>query len=346
MLGHLVPFVALVCGVMGHIKMIVPFNGGADLNPAQAMCHGSRGKHNEPLQAGGSLAVKLEGTASHNGGGCQFGLSYDNGNSFTLLMTTDVSCPIKLDWNVPIPAEAPSCDSCVFAWGWIPKSSGGPEYYMNCAEVQVIGKSGAMSAQGLSGKTMEFYNFGKFPRVHSDEDNQSGTKGLTKMFGEFTYGSRDTPGTFTTNQGNTVTPENGNGGSSNNKYPPPGIPFPTNQGTTVTPENGNGGSYKEPPPGTYTTNQGNTVAPENVNGGSSNNKEPTHIDTNNNSNSGSGDPCGSVYGDTTGVSSDELLQRAIRYQNCVIANQKVREAQQQRQQVEDLNRLIAGAGSK
>ena len=53
------------------------------------------------------------------GGGCWFSLSYDGGKTFVVLMQTDRTCPLTGTWAVPIPATAPGCDHCVFAYGWV-----------------------------------------------------------------------------------------------------------------------------------------------------------------------------------------------------------------------------------
>jgi hypothetical protein len=178
--------IALQSGIaMSQMKMKVPDNGGADGAHAEKICKGTRGKDGTTLQAGSSLAVKLEGSVYHEGGGCQFGISYDDGKSFTILLTTDESCPKKQDWSVPIPAEAPSCDKCVFAWGWVPRVSGGPEYFMNCAEVKI---KGTATGSGLNGPKMEIYNMDGYPKWWNDMPNGR-TTGLTKKYGEYKYGS-------------------------------------------------------------------------------------------------------------------------------------------------------------
>jgi hypothetical protein len=173
--------VATLSTVDAHVKMSVPSNGGRDNSPARQMCGGTRGKAN-PIRAGSSMHVVLEGTATHNGGGCQFGLSYDDAKTFTLLMTTEASCPIVQNFDVPIPANAPACEKCVFSWGWIPKLSGGPEYYMSCAEVKIESN---VTGSSLEGPKMPLFNLPGFPTVHVDNKDKSATIGLTERFGVF-----------------------------------------------------------------------------------------------------------------------------------------------------------------
>jgi hypothetical protein len=164
-----------------HIKMREPNNGGLDMSPVKKICGGARGI-SKAVSAGSSLRVVLEGTASHEGGGCQFGVSYDDAKTFTLLMTTEASCPIVQKFDVPIPSNAPACEKCVFAWGWIPKLSGGPEYYMNCAEVKIESN---VTGSSLEGPKMQFFNLPGYPTVHVDNKDKSATIGLTERFGVF-----------------------------------------------------------------------------------------------------------------------------------------------------------------
>jgi hypothetical protein len=172
-----------------HVMMKEPNNGGVDTEPAKQLCKGAKGKHATPLKAGSSLRVVLSGTATHEGGGCQFGLSYDGGKTFTVIMTTDDKCPMTQQYEVPIPANAPSCSNCVFAWGWVPRQSGAPEYYMNCAEVSI---EGSRSGGKLQGPEMKFFNMPGFPQVHYDNKDKSKTLGLTDRFGPYGLGSNST----------------------------------------------------------------------------------------------------------------------------------------------------------
>jgi hypothetical protein len=350
MIQQVATILALMCGLgMGHMTMDVPSNGGADNAPATQLCKGKRGKYDKPLQAGSSLAVKLGGSANHEGGGCQFGLSYDDGKSFTLLMTTDASCPIKLDWNVPIPAEAPSCDKCVFAWGWIPRASGGPEYYMNCAQVQIKGGAGGGE---LSGPKMEFFNMDGYKKIHNDEGGAR-TSGLTKLFGESTYGSASGGKGSDTNI--TAKNEETNGRKrrstdSVNESVDKDDCF--DEDTTKTPVNtkeedcstvnhGNSGKsfqkedYFEKAPNAKENQDSITSSPSGT-------KPDSGVsDTQKNSEAPSNAGLGSVYGDIRGVSAQELIERAKKYQERVAAQQKVREQQQLQQQQDALASLIA-----
>jgi hypothetical protein len=163
-----------------HMTMDVPSDAGADTEPGYELCKGKMGKYPTPLKAGLSLQVKLRGTIHHDGGGCQFGLSYDNGETCTVILTTNDKCPAQKEWSVPIPGDAPSCADCVFTWGWIPKNSGGPEYDMNCAQVQIEGSS---KGGKLNEPKMQFFNMPGFPSVHADGGNGAYTNGLTIRFG-------------------------------------------------------------------------------------------------------------------------------------------------------------------
>ncbi|CAG8445613.1 3682_t:CDS:2 [Ambispora leptoticha] len=82
--------------------------------------------------------------ARHNGGLCEFALSYDGGVTYTVIGTYHETCPdIFFDWKVKIPENAPSCDNpgkCIFSWSWI-NAVGNREFYQNCADIKLVGNS-------------------------------------------------------------------------------------------------------------------------------------------------------------------------------------------------------------
>ncbi|CAG8459471.1 4562_t:CDS:1 [Ambispora gerdemannii] len=82
--------------------------------------------------------------ARHNGGLCEFSLSYDGGKTYTVIATYNQTCPdIFFDWKVKIPDAAPSCDDpgkCIFSWSWI-NAIGNRELYQNCADIKLVGSN-------------------------------------------------------------------------------------------------------------------------------------------------------------------------------------------------------------
>lgn len=72
------------------------------------------GQKTATLTAGKRLAVKLEGSATHHGGHCQFAVSYDQGKTFVVLLTVRSNCMVNsLSYSVPIPANLPACANCI-----------------------------------------------------------------------------------------------------------------------------------------------------------------------------------------------------------------------------------------
>ncbi|KAJ1515857.1 hypothetical protein HMI54_011494 [Coelomomyces lativittatus] len=96
------------------------------------------------LQKGNILPVEIEVRNWHDGGTCQFSISYDNANTFIAFHQILNDCfvvgnyPEKIKLNVPIPHDLPG-GNAVFAWTWITKKSRQPEYYMGCSDVKVDG---------------------------------------------------------------------------------------------------------------------------------------------------------------------------------------------------------------
>ena len=90
--------------------------------------------------AGSTQTVRLDGSIPHNGGSCQFSLSYDNGATFSVVKSVEGGCPVARPYNVEIPTFAPQGTSVLFAWTWF-NLSGNREMYMNCARVNMTTNS-------------------------------------------------------------------------------------------------------------------------------------------------------------------------------------------------------------
>ncbi|KAI8057628.1 hypothetical protein BDF22DRAFT_599709, partial [Syncephalis plumigaleata] len=109
-------------------------------SPTQAICQGKPvGPIVATYQAGSDIAVTVGGPTPHDGGHCQFAISYDNGNTFVVLKDIVGTCMIgSLNYTIPLPETAPASKHAIFAWTWI-NASGKREYYMNCADVVING---------------------------------------------------------------------------------------------------------------------------------------------------------------------------------------------------------------
>jgi hypothetical protein len=84
---------------------------------------------------GNQVQVTLEGTATHGGGHCQFGISYDD-NTFLVLKVVFSTCLLdSMSYQFELPPGTPSGDTTVF-WSWINRI-GNREYYMECADVNI-----------------------------------------------------------------------------------------------------------------------------------------------------------------------------------------------------------------
>ncbi|KAK7908984.1 hypothetical protein PG985_014862 [Apiospora marii] len=99
------------------------------------------------VQAGAKQSLSFTGSAVHGGGSCQLAITTDKQPSastqWSVIQSIEGGCPSKdgsgpSEYEFTIPDSVPSGDY-VFAWTWISKMSGAPEYYMNCAKLQVEG---------------------------------------------------------------------------------------------------------------------------------------------------------------------------------------------------------------
>ncbi|KAJ9051193.1 hypothetical protein DSO57_1001195 [Entomophthora muscae] len=89
-------------------------------------------------EAGSTIPVTMGGGANHNGGHCQWSLSYDDVN-FASIKTVMGTCMLDtLNYQVTIPHDAPN-GKATLAWSWINRT-GNREYYMNCADIDIKGR--------------------------------------------------------------------------------------------------------------------------------------------------------------------------------------------------------------
>lgn len=95
--------------------------------------------------AGSSQSLSFKGSAVHGGGSCQLALTNDMQPSastdWRVILSIESGCPTTdgttaatYNWTVPADLEPGQYS---FAWTWISKLAGQPEYYMNCAPITV-----------------------------------------------------------------------------------------------------------------------------------------------------------------------------------------------------------------
>lgn len=104
-----------------------------------------KGYANDPFvsqatyQQGQQYEMKLDGSATHEGGSCQLSLTYDKGKTFKVIESMLGDCPIAKQYSFTVPSDAPSGEA-LLAWTWFNKV-GNREMYMNCAMVTVGGST-------------------------------------------------------------------------------------------------------------------------------------------------------------------------------------------------------------
>ncbi|KXN67567.1 hypothetical protein CONCODRAFT_42719, partial [Conidiobolus coronatus NRRL 28638] len=100
---------------------------GAPVGPSQAT-----------LAAGSTVNLEFDYGAIHNGGHCQFGLSWDNAKTIVTFKTILKTCFLDgLTIPVTIPSSAPP-GNATLTWTWV-NAAGNREYYMNCVDVTLTG---------------------------------------------------------------------------------------------------------------------------------------------------------------------------------------------------------------
>ncbi|KAJ2655184.1 hypothetical protein IWW48_005677 [Coemansia sp. RSA 1200] len=133
----------------------------------------------ETWTAGQSVTVTFEGSATHNGGHCQWSISYDGGKTFVVLYEELKYCfytgnptsggqPTVKEYTITLPSDLPSSNSAVFAWTWV-NASGNREFYMNCADVAIKGTG----ASSYTGKQMTILNHAGYTFIPEFQGNYS-----------------------------------------------------------------------------------------------------------------------------------------------------------------------------
>lgn len=100
---------------------------------------------NNTMAVGETQTLSFTGSAVHGGGSCQLAITSDlqpsSSTTWQVIQSIEGGCPTKdgngpstYDYSIP---DSVAAGEYVFAWTWISKESGAPEYYMNCAPITV-----------------------------------------------------------------------------------------------------------------------------------------------------------------------------------------------------------------
>ena len=115
---------------------LVDYNIMAPINAGYSFpCKGFPKGPSTTVITGNSINIEIEGSATHGGGHCQFGITI-NDNDFVVLKTVKSNCLLNgMSYTFSLPDNIPSTDITVF-WSWI-NALGNREYYMDCADVTI-----------------------------------------------------------------------------------------------------------------------------------------------------------------------------------------------------------------
>ncbi|RKP10136.1 hypothetical protein THASP1DRAFT_7595, partial [Thamnocephalis sphaerospora] len=138
-----------------------PKADGGIRGPAEQLCKGKPvGEIVGTYKAGSTIDVEIEGTAPHDGGHCQFAISYDD-KTYVVIKDVMKDCADKVKKvQVQLPDNIPSAKRATFAWAWI-NAGGQYQYYMNCADIAIEGSENG----SLSGKKLLVANILGGPRI-------------------------------------------------------------------------------------------------------------------------------------------------------------------------------------
>jgi hypothetical protein len=115
---------------------LVDYNIMAPINSGYSFpCKGFPKGPSTTTITGNTVNIQLEGSATHGGGHCQFGITTDDSN-FVVLSTVIRNCLISgMSYSFELPNDFPATDITVF-WTWV-NAIGNREYYMDCADVTI-----------------------------------------------------------------------------------------------------------------------------------------------------------------------------------------------------------------
>lgn len=128
-----------------HYNMTSPLDSNGTDFPCKGYHLDSSWSPTASLTAGAVYNMTLQGTATHGGGSCQVSLSYDNGTSFHVIKSIVGGCPLQLSYLYKIPVSLPN-GNALLAWSW-QNRVGNREFYMNCAQVEILGGKGRLEDQ-------------------------------------------------------------------------------------------------------------------------------------------------------------------------------------------------------
>ncbi|KAL5339850.1 hypothetical protein BJX70DRAFT_397319 [Aspergillus crustosus] len=159
----------LASSTYGHIQLSKPYPIRSPLNPDATgekdysytnplSSDGSnfpcKGYANDPFHSvatysqGSEYDIELQGSATHGGGSCQISLSYDQGETFSVIHSILGGCPLEKGYTFTVPSDAPSGEA-LLGWSWFNKI-GNREMYMNCAQVTIGGSERQQGFKAVS----------------------------------------------------------------------------------------------------------------------------------------------------------------------------------------------------
>ncbi|KAI0235406.1 hypothetical protein L0F63_006347, partial [Massospora cicadina] len=177
-------YLLFVAGCLGHMEMMAPaipkskFNNrlawyekdytnifpiGNQHSQSLPYCHHPMDvEPGETVTAGATLTTCFHGEAQHDGGHCEFSLSYD-GVGYAVIKTIISECLRNkpLGYDVTIPPSAPT-GRAILSWTWFNRI-GEREIYMNCAALNI---EGGPNTGMVRGPKRLIANLPNYPTIH------------------------------------------------------------------------------------------------------------------------------------------------------------------------------------
>ncbi|KAI9474927.1 hypothetical protein BX667DRAFT_507203 [Coemansia mojavensis] len=102
----------------------------------------------------------------HDGGHCEWSLSYDHGQTFVVVHRKLSYCfysdenQLVTNYTFTLPADVPNSDSAILMWSWV-NAMGNREFYTNCADIAISGSTSA----SFTGPQVTILNYPGYPEI-------------------------------------------------------------------------------------------------------------------------------------------------------------------------------------
>ncbi|KAI9297410.1 hypothetical protein K502DRAFT_347123 [Neoconidiobolus thromboides FSU 785] len=122
------------------------------------------------FKAGDTIKLTMTGGAIHDGGHCQFAISYDQ-QKWVVIKDVFTRCMLDtLNFDIPIPVGARPAKNATLSFNWI-NNVGNREWYMNCIDIEITGGNPSGTITGPELLVANLPGYVVFPQFNQGGDH-------------------------------------------------------------------------------------------------------------------------------------------------------------------------------